>query len=137
MSGTFEARAVWRGGPDGSGETHVGEHASVVTYNPGNAGADKSGANPETLLAGALATCFSITLGYMAKRYGYEEAHVTATATMGKGDDGRERVLGLALAVQLRPEIPPDTRVEVLAKAEKGCTIARSIRAAIPITIAP
>ena len=46
-----------------------------ATHNPALDG-EHEGANPETLLASAIATCYSITLGYLASRYGFESVRV-------------------------------------------------------------
>ena len=71
----------------------------------------------------------------MATRYGYTDAHVIATATMGNGTDNRMRVLSIALSCTFEPAgLPREKLEEALKKAEKGCIVARSIGPAVPVT---
>jgi organic hydroperoxide reductase OsmC/OhrA len=99
---------------------------------------DAAQANPEELLAAALASCHMLTFLAVAARSrlvidGYEDEPV---ATLEKGADGRVAVTRIAL----RPKVvfggeppPPERLKELHDRAHRACFIAASVRCEVTI----
>src|SRR3712207_9177194 len=96
---TRNGSAEWQGDlPSGSGRLTVGDGAFEGDYSFKSRFEEGEGTNPEELIAGAHAACFSMALSNMLASHGHEVEYVRTSARvhMRMGDEGRseERRVG-------------------------------------------
>ena len=131
------AEAVWTGARDGAGEVHLGSGDANLRYTFATRFEEEPGSNPEELLAGSLASCFTMALASRLTRNDAPPKSLAATAeVMIEKVDGEWTVTGIAL--RLRGDVPGATAAvfeEHAQAAKAGCPISRALRA-IPISLA-
>lgn len=96
------------------------------------------GPTPVQLLTAAVANCLSDSLLYALRRQGDAPEPLTtrAQARVGRNPDGRLRVLGLEVSIQLGvPAACLPGLASVLAHFEDFCTVSQSVAPAIPVTL--
>lgn len=130
------AHAKWTGPRDGSGEVRLGSGGAGLRYTWSTRFEEEPGSNPEELLAGALASCFTMALASRLTRNNVPPATLDATAeaTIEKVD-ADWTVTGIAL--RLRGDVPglaPAQFAEHAQAAKEGCPISRALRS-VPITL--
>lgn len=131
------AHAVWTGPRDGSGEVRLGSGGEGLRYTFATRFEEDPGSNPEELLAGSLAACFTMALAGRLTRNNAPPKSLAATAeaTIEKVD-GEWTVTGIAL--RLRGDVPglaAAAFAEHAQAAKEGCPISRALRA-VPISLA-
>ena len=100
---------------------------------------DQNAANPEELLASALASCHMLTFLAIASKSGYTINHYTcsATAVMGKNADGKMSVTEINLTPEISftgEKIPnPEQLTSLHDKAHRNCFIAQSIQSKVNV----
>lgn len=131
------AEAVWTGPRDGSGEVQLGSGEAKLRYTFATRFEEDPGSNPEELLAGSLAACFTMALASRLTRNNAPPMSLRATAEVSIDKvDGDWMVTGIAL--RLRGEVPglaPAAFAEHAQAAKEGCPISRALRA-VPISLA-
>ena len=84
--------AIWHGGlKDGKGNISTASGALNAAYSFGSRFEDdKSGTNPEELVGGAHAGCFSMFLSSLLEKHGHKPLHIQTEArvTLSKDDRG-------------------------------------------------
>jgi uncharacterized OsmC-like protein len=98
-----------------------------------------SGPNPVQLLAAAVGNCLSDSLLFALRKFKQapEPISTEVTADIGRNAEGRLRVLGLEVRLQLG--VPADALLHldrVLDQFENFCTVASSVSQAIPVRVA-
>jgi osmotically inducible protein OsmC len=90
--GTTKSNAIWHGGlKDGKGNITTESGALNAGYSFGSRFEnDMSGTNPEELIGGALAGCFSMFLASLLEKHGHKPNHIKTEAlvTLGKNEKG-------------------------------------------------
>jgi osmotically inducible protein OsmC len=131
------AEVTWTGPRDGHGEIRLGSGAAQpLRYTFATRFEEDPGSNPEELLAGSLAACFTMALAGRLTRNDAPPKSLAATAeaTIEKVE-GDWTVTGIAL--RLRGDVPglaADKFAEHAQAAKDGCPISRALRA-VPITL--
>lgn len=96
------------------------------------------GPSPVDLLCSAVGNCLSASLLFAFRKYKQapEPLRCTVSATVGRNDKGRMRVLGLAVEMQLGvPAAQLDHVERVMASFEDYCTVTQSVAAAVPVSL--
>ena len=131
------AQAVWTGPRDGSGEVGLGSGGANLRYTFATRFEEDPGSNPEELLAGALASCFTMALASRLTRNNAPPVRLEATAEVAiEKVEGDWSVTGIRL--RLHGEVPGLAAAafsEHAQAAKDGCPISRALRA-VPITLA-
>lgn len=136
---TRTADAQWEGPlKDGSGTMRFGSGAFEGAYTFDSRFVDEGGAtNPEELIAGAIAGCFSMALSADLGRAGHDvrRVHTTADVHLGKGDDGAFGISGIDLRTEAEvPGIGDDEFQQVADGTRRNCPVARLLTGA-PIAL--
>ena len=132
--------AKWQGGlKDGKGTIST-KSGALIDYPYGFASRfeGKPGTNPEELIGGAHAGCFTMALSLILEQAGFkaEEMNTKAEITLAKQGDG------FAITkshLTLRAKIPgiDDAKFKELAgKAEKGCPVSKVLNCEISLDAA-
>ena len=127
-----QANAVWEGRlRDGKGRVKLGSGALEGAYSFASRFEDGSGTNPEELLGGAHAACFSMALSAGLERAGFPATSVATTAKvhLEKSDAG----FGIS-QIDLHTEavVPGIDEATFAAQAEAakaGCPISKALAA--------
>jgi len=131
------AQAVWTGPRDGSAEVKLGSGGATLRYTWSSRFEEEPGSNPEELLAGALASCFTMALASRLTRHETPSKTLTALAeTTIEKVEGDWTVTGIHL--RLRGDVPglsPEKFAEHAQAAKEGCPISRALKA-VPISLA-
>lgn len=96
---------------------------------------ERSGSNPEELIAAALASCYSMALAADVERAGGtpESVRTVARVHLDKGDSGFE-ITGIDLEVDARAsEIDPQEFEKIAQDTKDTCPVGKAI--AVPITV--
>jgi osmotically inducible protein OsmC len=131
------SEAQWEGTlKDGKGRfwTESGEVSGVYSFS--TRFEERSGSNPEELIAAALASCYSMALAADVERAGStpESVRTVARVHLDKGDSGFE-ITGIDLEADARvSEIDPRT-FEKIAQATRGTCPVGKLLAEVPITV--
>jgi osmotically inducible protein OsmC len=130
------AEAIWTGPRDGSGDVRLGSGAGNLRYTFATRFEEEPGSNPEELLAGSLAACFTMALASRLTRNDAPPKSLTASAevTIDKVE-GDWTVTGITL--RLRGDVPglaPAAFAEHAQAAKEGCPISRALRS-VPISL--
>lgn len=130
------AQAVWTGPRDGSGEVRLGSGGGSLRYTFATRFEEDPGSNPEELLAGSLASCFTMALAGRLTRNNVPPARLEATAEAAiEKVDGDWSVTGIALRLKADvPGLAPAGLAEHAQAAKEGCPISRALRA-VPISL--
>jgi len=131
-----KAEVTWTGGRDGAGEVRLGSGTPGLRYTWASRFEEEAGSNPEELLAGALASCFTMALASRLTRNNAPPKTLTASAeaTVEKVE-GEWTITGIAL--RLRGDVPGMSLAEVTTHAEAaktGCPVSRALKA-VPIEL--
>jgi uncharacterized OsmC-like protein len=96
------------------------------------------GPSPTQLLAASVGNCLSASLLFALRKFKQQPEPISCEARpeVGRNDQGRLRVLGIAVTLRLgRPAAQLQHLDRVLASFEAFCTVTQSIHAAIPVTV--
>jgi lipoyl-dependent peroxiredoxin len=130
-----KASAVWNGGlKDGKGT--ISTDSGVLRdsqYSFGTRFEQGAGTNPEELIAGAHAGCFSMALSGQLAQAGLsaESIRTTATVSLEKGDGGFSIT---AVHLEVRAKVPGADRgafEKAANSAKDGCPVSRVLKAQI------
>lgn len=132
-----KAEVTWTGARDGYGEIRLGSGAaSPLRYTFATRFEEEPGSNPEELLAGSLAACFTMALAGRLTRNDAPPKSLAATAEVSiEKAEGDWTVSGVVL--RLRGEVPGLSQAafaEHAQAAKEGCPISRALRA-VPISL--
>lgn len=99
---------------------------------------DEPGTNPEELLAGAHAACYSMAFAGTLKRNGFEPKSIdtSATCTMEPKPEGGFKITRMRLHVRGEvPGIDEATFKRMSEEADKGCPVSNLLRCGLDIEI--
>jgi osmotically inducible protein OsmC len=120
------AKAQWNGGlKDGSGKIKLISGAFEGSYSFSSRFEEGPGTNPEELIAGAHAGCFSMALSADLEKAGYKPNSVNTTAkvTLGKVD-GKSRITKIELTTETNvPGIQNEEFQKIAEGAKNGCPV--------------
>ncbi len=136
------AQAVWSGAlKDGNGSISL--QSGVLKESPYTFKArfedesGKSATNPEELIAGAHAACFTMQLSHFLAEAGHPAAKLTTSAEVTVGPvEGKGNTISKS-ALTLRGDVPGISEaefIELANKAKAGCPVSRAL-GAIEITL--
>ena len=137
--GVHSAEAIWHGGlKEGKGNISTESGAMNAAYSFGSRFEDdKSGTNPEELIGGALAGCFSMFLSSLLEKHGHVPKHIKTEAqvTLSKDDTGP-----LITKIELRTEANVENIEEAdfqkhVQDAKENCPVSRALRSIPEITV--
>lgn len=135
---TNTASANWQGNlAHGKGEVALGNGAFKGQYSFHSRFESGTGTNPEELIAGAHAACFSMAFSHQLAQAGFTPTRVstTATVTLSKGDAGFA-ISTIALSCDAVVAGISDAQFNELAQAAKtGCPISKALAAVPQITL--
>lgn len=98
-----------------------------------------SGPDPVQLLLAGVANCLSASLLFALRKYKNAPSAAlvtTASATVGRNDAGRVRVLAIEANLKLPDAVATYASHErLLAQFEQFCTVTESVRGGIPVTV--
>ena len=129
--------AVWKGGlKDGKGAIST-QSGALTDYPYGFASRfeGKPGTNPEELIGGAHAGCFTMALSLILGEAGFtaEQMDTKAEVTLVKQGDGFA-ITKAHLTLKARiPGIDDAKFQELAGKAEKGCPVSKLLKAEISL----
>lgn len=138
----FQLQSVWTGNSEGDGTITVNKR--TLDYGLPEAFEGKPGrSNPEEMLLGAVASCYSMTLAILAER---RRLPVTRIELACEGDVQRQPGGTLKYtAIRLAPtiylpggdEAQVKTATDFAHKAEQYCVISNAIRGNVEMTVSP
>jgi peroxiredoxin-like protein len=139
---TFSLQSLWTGGGEGDGTLSVNGRA--VDYGvPEGLGGKPGRTNPEELLLGAVASCYSITFGILAerRRLPMTKVELEASAEVIRQPGGTLKYTAIHLRPKITMTAPDDvqraTALDSAHKAEQYCVISNAIRGNVTITVEP
>ena len=131
-------QAMWRGGLRGGKGTVSTESGALdkLAYSFSTRFENEPGTNPEELIAGAHAACYSMAFSATLEDKGYTpkrvETHATCVMSPKKG--GGFEIVEMHLKV--RGEVPGldnETFVQIAHEADKGCPVSNLLRHGLKI----
>ena len=130
---------MWYGGlKNGKGNISTESGAVNAVYTFGSRFEDDdSGTNPEELIGGALAGCFSMFLSGLLEKHGHQPKHIhtRATVTLSKDDTG-PFISRIDLNTEAEiPNINADDFQKIVKDAKEGCPVSRALRSVPEITV--
>lgn len=132
-----KANAVWTGElKSGSGHIKLGSGAFEGKYSFGTRFEGEPGTNPEELLGGAHAACFSMAFNLMLTKAGHSPKRVDTTAEvkMEKAGEGM-KITGIHLVTEGEvPGIEKDEFQRIAEDAKKNCIVSQAL-SAVPMTL--
>jgi lipoyl-dependent peroxiredoxin len=130
--------AEWKGDlQSGGGQLTVGNHAYDGEYSFESRFEEGEGTNPEELIAGAHAACFSMALSNMLASHGHEVEYVRTSARvhLRMGDEG-PTISRIDLKTEGRiPGISQEHFAEHADQAKAGCPVSKALAAVPEITL--
>ncbi len=132
------ANARWNGDlKSGNGTIKLGSGAFEGSYSFASRFEDGTGTNPEEMIGGAHAACFSMALANALAQAGHTPTSVATTATVHLGKDATGfAVVGIDLATRgTVPGIDLATFTRFAEDAKNGCIISKALKA-VPMTLA-
>jgi lipoyl-dependent peroxiredoxin len=135
---TRDGYAEWRGGlKDGSGTVSVASGLFSGAYSFSTRFEEEPGTNPEELIAGAHAACFSMALSNILAGAGHTPDSVKTTARVHlRPVDGSPTIARIDLVtVGSVPGIDQQQFVEYATTAKQGCPVSRALGAVPEITL--
>src|SRR5688572_6314184 len=131
--------AIWHGGlKDGRGNISTASGALNAAYSFGSRFEDdKSGTNPEELIGGALAGCFSMFLSSLLEKHGHKPKHIQTEARVTLSKDDRGPFISkieLVTSAEVEEIEEADFQKHVV-DAKANCPISRSLNAVPEITV--
>jgi osmotically inducible protein OsmC len=114
----------------------LGSGAGPLRYTFATRFEEDPGSNPEELLAGSLASCFTMALASRLTRNSAPPKRLAATAEVSIDRlEGEWTVTGIVLRVHGEvPGLAPAAFAEHAEAAKEGCPISRALRA-VPISL--
>ena len=109
----------------------------LTTDEPAPLGTD-TGPNPSRLLVAAVANCLTASLLFALRKFKNQPGPLvtTATARMGRNEQGRLRVSHIQCDVQLSETAADHASMErILAQFENFCVVTESVRSGVDVTI--
>jgi osmotically inducible protein OsmC len=134
---TRKADARWEGDlKTGTGTIKLGSGAFEGAYSFGSRFESAKGTNPEELIGGAHAGCFSMDLNNRLAMAGHLPASVATTASVDLDRvDGKMTIVGITLDCRAKvPGIDAATFQKFAEEAKSGCIISRAL-ASVPMTL--
>lgn len=132
-----KAEAEWNGGlREGRGTVKLQSGAFEGTYSFGSRFEEAPGTNPEELIAGAHAGCFSMALAAALGKAGFQPHRVATTAgvRIDKVDDGFGITrIDLSTVAEV-PEIDESRFREIADDAKRNCPVSKALQA-VEITL--
>jgi lipoyl-dependent peroxiredoxin len=131
----YTATATAQGGRNGRVRSTDGVVDLALSMPKELGGAGGASTNPEQLFAAGYAACFESALRLVAGKAGknVKEAAITASATIGKTDDG-----GFGLAVELKGKLPGLSQEEaqqLMHTAHEVCPYSKATRGNIDVKL--
>jgi osmotically inducible protein OsmC len=124
------AEAVWEGSlKEGSGKVKLGSGAYEGAYSFATRFEEKTGTNPEELIAAAHAGCFSMALSAGLGRGGFTPTRIRTTADvlLEKVGEGF-KITTITLRTEANiPNITPQQFQEFAEKAKSGCPVSQAL----------
>jgi osmotically inducible protein OsmC len=124
------AEAEWKGAvTQGAGTIKLGSGAFEGQYSYSTRFADGKGTNPEELIGGAHAGCFSMALSGVLGKSGFTPTriHTVAKVTLDKSGDGFA-ITRIDLETEAEvPGITADQFQEFADGAKKGCPVSKAL----------
>jgi osmotically inducible protein OsmC len=131
--------AIWHGGlKEGKGNISTESGAINAAYSFGSRFEDdKSGTNPEELIGGALAGCFSMFLSSLLEKHGHKPQHIQTEARVSLSkDDTGPFINKIELIVTANvDQIEENDFQKHVQDAKKNCPISRSLASVPEITV--
>jgi len=128
-----KARAVWKGElKQGQGTISLGNGKTEMPYGFESRFEDGAGTNPEELIGGAHAGCFSMALAYELSEAGHSPAQIETTARvhLEKSDDGFV-IPKIELDTEAEvPGIDEDAFQRIAHGAKENCPVSKVLSAA-------
>ena len=125
---TRTANVKWTGRlRDGEGTIALESGSFEGSYSHGSRFEEGSGTNPEELIGGAEAGCFTQALALQLEEEGYppEELHTTAAVTL---DTDALEITTIELDVQgVVPDIDGETFQSLAERAKEGCPVSKAL----------
>lgn len=125
-----KATATWEGNlSEGKGHIKSDSGAIDVGFSFGTRFEDKPGTNPEELIGGALAGCFSMAFAHILGGAGYEPKKISTRADVEieKADDGFQ-ISSVHLTMEGEvPEIEEANFQELANNAKEGCPVSKAL----------
>lgn len=131
------AEAIWKGpAGKGNGVIALGSGAMEAKYSIGSRFETDPGTNPEELIAGAHAGCFSMALAVGLTKAGFapESISTTAKVHIDKVGEGFEITKIELSTVAVVPGISEDEFMRFANGAKEGCPVSKALRA-VPIEL--
>ena len=133
-----KAEARWDGSlQEGNGTMRLASGSYEGAYSFQSRFEEGDGTNPEELIAGAHAGCFSMALSGELGRAGFDAESVETTATihLDKVGDGFA-ITRIELATRARvPEIENDEFQRIAEAAKEGCPVSQALAAVDTIEV--
>jgi osmotically inducible protein OsmC len=128
-----KAEAVWEGGlSKGKGTIKLGSGAFKESYSFASRFESGKGTNPEELIGGAIAGCFSMAFAMMLEQAGFpaEKIHTIAEVSIDKTPDGFS-ITTIALDTEAKvPGIDDKNFQEKALAAKVGCPVSKALTGA-------
>lgn len=124
------AKAVWEGNlTNGTGRISLESGLFKGPYSFGSRFRSNAGTNPEEMIAGAHAGCFSMALSAMLSEDGYIVQSIeTSAAVYIEEDDGDFEITRIELKTDAKiHDIDNKTFVEYANKAKNGCPVSKAL----------
>jgi osmotically inducible protein OsmC len=136
---THTGSAIWHGGlKDGKGNISTETGCLNAPYSfTTRFEDDKSGTNPEELIGGALAGCFSMFLSSLLEKHGHKPKHIQTDAKVTLSKDERGPFISnIALVVEasVKDIEDPDFQKHV-QDAKENCPVGRALGSVPEITV--
>jgi len=125
-----KANAVWEGGlKDGQGKISLGSGAYEGPYSFGSRFEEAGGTNPEELIGGAHAGCFSMALTAALGRAGFSPQRVATSAKVHLEKVGESfKITRIELDNESTiPGIDDATFQDHAKKAKEGCPVSQAL----------
>ncbi len=124
-----DAQAIWEGKlQDGKGNIRLGT-GFEAPYSFGSRFEEGTGTNPEELLGGAHAGCFSMALAHLLGEEGYAPAKIVTKALvhLAKSGDGFA-IPRIELETEAEvPDVDEETFHRVATAAKNGCPVSKAL----------
>lgn len=138
----FHLESVWNGDSNGDGALQVA--GRTIDYGvPEDLGGKPGRANPEEMLLGAVASCYSLTLAVLAERrkLPVTKIELTADAEVIRQPGGTLKYRSIRLHPKIVMAQPDETQrasaLDFAHKAEQYCVISNAIRGNVEVAVEP
>ena len=132
------ATAKWQGSlKEGGGTVALGAGAIEAPISAASRFEEGEGTNPDQLLAGALAGCFTMAFSFILSEAGTppDSLETEADVTLRQGDDGLT-ITRIDMTVRGRvPSIDQERFAEHADAAKSGCAVSKALSAVDEVTL--